>query len=94
MQLDQLNQEKKIEIVATYETLSEDHWNAPNIEPNFVPKLVVDISEYIDLKIVVLKCYKSQNFDILDLDLSNLLKKELSLVNYMKLVLCMVKVLI
>ncbi len=51
---------KKIEIVATYETLSETHWNAPNIEPNFVPNWVVDISEYIDLKIAALKCYKSQ----------------------------------
>ena len=54
---------KKIEIVATYETLSETHWNAPNIEPNFVPNWVVDISEYIDLKIAALKCYKSQISD-------------------------------
>ena len=28
---------KDIEIVAAYETLSETHWNAPHIEPNFTP---------------------------------------------------------
>jgi len=49
-----------IELVAAYETLSETHWNAPYIEPNFTPNLVVDISEFIDQKIEALKCYKSQ----------------------------------
>ena len=51
---------KKIEIVATYETLSETHWNAPHIEPNFTPNWVIDISEYIDTKLAALKCYDSQ----------------------------------
>ena len=51
---------KKIEIVATYETLSETHWNAPHIEPNFTPNWVIDISDHIDLKLKALKCYKSQ----------------------------------
>ena len=44
-----------IELVAAYETLSETHWNAPHIEPNFVPNWVVDISEQMQKKIQALK---------------------------------------
>ena len=51
---------KKIEILAAYETLSETHWNAPHIEPNFNPNWVIDITDYIDIKINALKCYESQ----------------------------------
>ena len=51
---------KNIEIVAAYETLSETHWNAPHIEPNFTPNWVIDISDSIKKKIEALKCYKSQ----------------------------------
>ena len=51
---------RKIEIVASYETLSETHWNAPHIEPNFTPNLVVDIDNFIDNKLNALRCYKSQ----------------------------------
>ena len=51
---------RKIEIVASYETLSETHWNAPHIEPNFTPNWVVDITEFIDVKLEAMKCYKSQ----------------------------------
>jgi len=51
---------KDIEIVATYETLSETHWNAPHIEPNFTPNWVVNISDHINKKLDALKCYKSQ----------------------------------
>ena len=54
---------RDIEIVATYETLSETHWNAPNIEPNFTPNWVVDISDYINEKLAALKCYESQISD-------------------------------
>jgi LmbE family N-acetylglucosaminyl deacetylase len=49
-----------IEILAAYETLSETHWNAAHIEPNFVPNWVVDISDVIDLKRRALACYRSQ----------------------------------
>ena len=49
-----------IEIVATYETLSETHWNAPHIEPNFTPNWVVDISSQIQTKLKALNCYASQ----------------------------------
>jgi N-acetylglucosamine malate deacetylase 1 len=54
---------KNIEIVAAYETLSETHWNAPHIEPNFTPNWVVDITENIDNKLKALECYKSQISD-------------------------------
>lgn len=49
-----------IEVLAAYETLSETHWNAPHIEPNFVPNWIVNISEHIGQKIDALKCYESQ----------------------------------
>lgn len=49
-----------IEMVAAYETLSETHWNAPHIEPNFTPDWVCNITEYIDIKIRALNCFESQ----------------------------------
>ncbi len=51
---------KNIQVVAAYETLSETHWNAPHIEPNFTPNWVIDISKYIDLKLEAMACYQSQ----------------------------------
>ena len=51
---------KDIKIVAAYETLSETHWNAPHIEPNFTPNWVIDISDHISEKLNALECYKSQ----------------------------------
>ena len=51
---------KSIEILAAYETLSETHWNAPHIEPNFVPNWIVDITRFAELKLRALACYKSQ----------------------------------
>jgi LmbE family N-acetylglucosaminyl deacetylase len=51
---------RSIEIVAAYETLSETHWNAPQIEPNFVPNWVVDITAELPRKIEAAKCYQSQ----------------------------------
>ena len=54
---------RNIEIVAAYETLSETHWNAPHIEPNFTPNWVIDISSSIKKKIEALKCYESQISD-------------------------------
>ena len=51
---------KTIKIVAAYETLSETHWNAPHIEPNFVPNWVVDITDFLDIKRRALSCYASQ----------------------------------
>ena len=51
---------RNIEIVAAYETLSETHWNAPHIEPNFTPNWVMDISDHIEKKLDALRCYNSQ----------------------------------
>jgi LmbE family N-acetylglucosaminyl deacetylase len=51
---------RDIELVAAYETLSETHWNAPHVEPNFTPNWVVDISANIEQKSAALACYKSQ----------------------------------
>lgn len=49
-----------ISLLAAYETLSETHWNAPQIEPNFVPNMVVDVTEQVERKISALRCYVSQ----------------------------------
>ena len=49
-----------IKLLAAFETLSETHWNAPHIEPNFTPNWVVDISDTIDRKLEALACYASQ----------------------------------
>ena len=54
---------KNIEILAAYETLSETHWNAPHIEPNFTPNWVINITDYIEIKLKALKCYKTQISD-------------------------------
>ena len=51
---------REIELLAAYETLSETHWNAPHIEPNFVPNWVVDISDVIEKKLRAVECYASQ----------------------------------
>lgn len=51
---------KDIDILAAYETLSETHWNAPHIEPNFTPNWVVDISDFIETKLAAMRCYESQ----------------------------------
>ena len=49
-----------IKLLAAFETLSETHWNAPHIEPNFTPNWVVDITTTIEQKLEALACYESQ----------------------------------
>lgn len=49
-----------IRMLAAYETLSETHWNAPHIEPNFTPNWVTDISDFVGTKLKALACYESQ----------------------------------
>lgn len=51
---------RHVKVLAAYETLSETHWNAPHIEPNFTPNWVVDISEQIQAKEAALGCFESQ----------------------------------
>jgi len=55
-----VNKGMEIEIVAAYETLSETHWNAPHIEPNFTPNWVCDITGTIEIKLKALSCFQSQ----------------------------------
>ena len=55
---------KDIEMVAAYEVLSETQWNAPYLEPNFTPNLVINISDYIDQKLKAIKCFESQVTDV------------------------------
>ena len=46
--------------VFLYETLSETHWNVPDVEPNFNPNLFINIDKEIKSKIKALSFYKSQ----------------------------------
>ena len=43
-----------------YETLSETHWNIQPQEAGFCPNTWVDISDFMEVKIKALQCYKSQ----------------------------------
>ena len=47
-------------LVLSYETLSETDWNAPYIEPMFIPELFVDITDTFQYKLDAMKAYKSQ----------------------------------
>jgi LmbE family N-acetylglucosaminyl deacetylase len=51
---------KNIKLVAAYETISETHWNAPHIEPNFTPNFFIDITDQIDAKLEAMSHFKSQ----------------------------------
>lgn len=53
----------KVEAVYSYETLSETEWNIPHVANMFIPQRYVDISNLIEQKINLLKCYKSQLSD-------------------------------
>lgn len=46
--------------IFSYETLSETNWNAPNIEPAFIPEIFVNITEEIETKKNALNAYASQ----------------------------------
>jgi LmbE family N-acetylglucosaminyl deacetylase len=54
------NKKNHPKFVLSYETLSETHWNASYIEPNFNPDFFVNIDKTIKDKIKALKCYQSQ----------------------------------
>jgi LmbE family N-acetylglucosaminyl deacetylase len=51
---------RNIKVVAAYETLSETHWNAAHVEPNFTPNWTVDITDSLEAKLAALAKYKSQ----------------------------------
>lgn len=46
--------------VFAYETLSETGWNIPTVQNEFIPNVFVDISDYLENKILAMKCYQSQ----------------------------------
>jgi LmbE family N-acetylglucosaminyl deacetylase len=49
-----------IQVVAAYETVSETHWNAPHVEPNFAPNWCVEITDQIEIKLKALAAFGSQ----------------------------------
>jgi LmbE family N-acetylglucosaminyl deacetylase len=51
---------RKIRDIHCYEVQSETHWNAPYLEPGFLPTMWIDISDTLDRKLQALACYKSQ----------------------------------
>ena len=51
------NKKNHPKLVMSYETLSETHWNAPYIEPNFNPDFFVNVDDTIEEKIKALNCY-------------------------------------
>lgn len=46
--------------IYAYETLSETEWNIPSVENAFIPNVWIDISDYIEVKLKAMNCYKSQ----------------------------------
>ncbi|MBU3207618.1 PIG-L family deacetylase [Clostridium algidicarnis] len=50
----------KIREVYAYETLSETEWNNPHSSNAFLPNVYNDISDYLNLKVEVMKCFESQ----------------------------------
>jgi len=55
-----LHDGKCIQLAASYEVLSETHWNAPAIEPVFNPNITVDITDHIENKLSALSCFKDE----------------------------------
>ena len=51
---------KYIDVAASYEVLSETHWNAPAIEPAFNPNITIDITSQIDTKLEALSCFEGE----------------------------------
>ena len=55
-----LHDGKCIQLAASYEVLSETHWNAPAIEPVFNPNITIDITDHIENKLSALSCFKDE----------------------------------
>jgi LmbE family N-acetylglucosaminyl deacetylase len=51
---------RAIRAVYCYEVQSETHWNAPYVEPGFLPNTWVDIGDHLETKLRALACYASQ----------------------------------
>lgn len=51
---------KGIKEIFAYEVASETHLNFPYVEQGFFPNTWVDISDFLEIKLRALNCYKSQ----------------------------------
>ncbi len=51
---------RNIRDIHCYEVQSETHWNAPYLEPGFLPTMWTDIGATLEVKLEALSCYKSQ----------------------------------
>ena len=51
---------KYVKRILCYETVSETHWSAADVESCFEPQLWVDISNHLPVKLEAMRCYKSQ----------------------------------
>lgn len=49
-----------VEKLLCYETLSETDWAVPSGEHAFMPTVFVNITDYLELKLTALACYRSQ----------------------------------
>lgn len=54
-----IKKDKVLEIYS-YETLSETEWNIPHVTNAFIPNTFVDISPYLDRKIIAMECFATQ----------------------------------
>lgn len=46
--------------ILCYETVSETHWSAPYVEPQFAPQVWFDISDHLSTKLDAMRAYDSQ----------------------------------
>ena len=49
-----------VQAILCYETMSETHWNAPYLEPGFLPTVASDITKTLATKLDALREYDSQ----------------------------------
>ena len=52
--------EHKVLEVYSYETLSETEWNIPHVTNVFIPNTFVNITDYFEHKIKVMRCFETQ----------------------------------
>lgn len=55
-----------VQLVYSYETLSETEWNIPHVTNSFIPNVFVNIEKHLSTKLAAMSCYKSQLGDFPD----------------------------
>ena len=53
----------QLEEIYAYETLSETEWNTPSVDNVFIPNCYNEITDYIQLKLQAMSCFKSQLYE-------------------------------